>query len=706
MTADPTPAEMLAQYVTASAPNLYVVGCFDKSVTVLSQQIRALNLAYALVEEGVVAAADSPKRIAIVGGGFTGLTLAAGLLKKGVTSPITLFEQRDTLLPLQQGSDTRWLHPRIYDWPGEGSEADAAMLPVLNWTAGRASDVAVQTLASWEALLIDDPDVGPEHLRLYCNTRHLQIQSTGHGSPLKIEWVGERRDPATGNLAANMPTQAVGLSEQFDAVFLTVGFGLERETTDYYWRNETFGQPALNHQKLTRVISGGGDGALIDLLRVRISQYRQDRILDELFATRRVLRTALDALRSEYEADRGIPLFDRFEALALVGDGVRAELDAVLDSLRQRLRRDTDAVLRLRHKDIASLLNGEHSRVSFQNALLVYLLYRCGGFTPTVLLDRELASMVGVRPSDIVRRHGPDAAKQVGAILSDELWKPLEPEDHRPRQPDGNVRWPGGYFGYHGKTSQISRTNNAQRQSWRKEYLPGPTALVARTLCGSVAGFLRSRHPVDQRLRVTLHRLVRIGSDICLQQTCDYVGQKLSPTDRSSSGRTLGASAMTIGLAYRSKRVVRSIRKIAPDELSRATEKLQRAKSAQRMNASVGFVLAIPILQPSDAYFAPSSVAGVLYLDSAAPNFWLKDEDTEQLCHLVQAAVRSLEKAPPQTYDRLRNFELTRISTKPDPGEALETEIFEAFEFAPADPPATERPFQFNFDHSDLTPLE
>jgi NADPH-dependent 2,4-dienoyl-CoA reductase/sulfur reductase-like enzyme len=96
---------------------LYLVGIFERGVTVYSQQIRALNLVCTLVEHGNLscmartgnASVRPSKRttIAIIGGGFAGLTAAAALVKKGVVADITIFEQRDTLLPLQQGSDTR-----------------------------------------------------------------------------------------------------------------------------------------------------------------------------------------------------------------------------------------------------------------------------------------------------------------------------------------------------------------------------------------------------------------------------------------------------------------------------------------------------------------------------------------------------------------------------------------------------------------------
>ncbi len=203
---DDLPA-IIETYRVAGGP-LFVVGTFDKGVTVLSQQIRALNLVWALTESELVAV---PKKIAIVGGGFSSLTVAAGLLKKEVGAEITIFEERDTLLPLQQGSDSRWLHPHIYDWPGDGSEAPVAMLPVLNWTAARASDVVVQILTEWKNISAHEPKPS-----LFCNARHLQIYEVpGSDNRLQIEWVGEPRDPADGANLGDAQMTAVGLSEGF-----------------------------------------------------------------------------------------------------------------------------------------------------------------------------------------------------------------------------------------------------------------------------------------------------------------------------------------------------------------------------------------------------------------------------------------------------------------------------------------------------------
>ena len=193
----PSPDTILGNYRLPDHP-LYLVGIFARGVTVYSQQIRAFNSIWALVEQGILACKlkeDAPDpgalSIAIIGGGFAGLTAAAALIKKGVHADITIFEQRDTLLPLQHGSDTRWLHPRIYNWPADDSESAVADLPLLNWTAARASDVAAQILLEWSELV----KLKQEQLFVYCNAQHLQIHEGGAGEQgLTIEWVGDKRN--------------------------------------------------------------------------------------------------------------------------------------------------------------------------------------------------------------------------------------------------------------------------------------------------------------------------------------------------------------------------------------------------------------------------------------------------------------------------------------------------------------------------------
>ena len=364
---------------------LFLIGSFDTGVTVWNQQVRALNLARALIEQGFFLCNTDPdappdpatiKEIAIVGGGFAGLTLAAGLIKKRVNARITIFEQRDTLLPLQQGSDSRWLHPHIYDWPRDGSEAGVAMLPVLNWTSARASDVVVQVLNDWKRIAAEH-----EQLAIYCNARHLQIdRCEPRSGRLRIEWVAERR--AIDGMGNDANSGAMGASADYDAIILAVGFGLERSSESSYWRNETLGQPSLDQPRRTFMVAGQGDGAMIDLLRLRISQYRQDRILEEFFPNDGALTVAVRDIYNKFGPDTNNEgLFEEFEKLSEASHPCAKEFEALMRDLRRRLRRDTDAILRLQVRKFSELFEFDR-RISFQNRLLVYL-YKCGGFFPS-----------------------------------------------------------------------------------------------------------------------------------------------------------------------------------------------------------------------------------------------------------------------------------------------------------------------------------
>ena len=129
---------------------LYLLGSLERGVTVYSQQVRAHNLVWALqvlsTEAGIAV-----QRVAVVGGGIGGLTATACLLSLfGKAIKLPLFEKRQDLCPLQQGSDTRWLHPHIYNWPAAATKAPEASLPVLNWKAERASRVVDQILQNFQ----------------------------------------------------------------------------------------------------------------------------------------------------------------------------------------------------------------------------------------------------------------------------------------------------------------------------------------------------------------------------------------------------------------------------------------------------------------------------------------------------------------------------------------------------------------------------
>lgn len=90
-------------------------------------------------------------------------------------------------------------------------------------------------------------------------------------------------------------------------------------------------------------------------------------------------------------------------------------------------------------------------RISFQNKLLVYLLYKCGGFVPSDQLLGRLKREYGVEEKRVILRHGTDGRSDLAAVLSKGMSDLLRARGEDPvagkfpgRQPS-EIAWPGGF---------------------------------------------------------------------------------------------------------------------------------------------------------------------------------------------------------------------------------------------------------------------
>src|ERR1700744_2568054 len=83
-------------------PGVYLIGNYAGRINFYAQQIRALNLIWALFTSGKIKAGD---RVAVIGGGVAGVTAAVGLFQKEA-APV-IFERHRNLFPYQRDSAVR-----------------------------------------------------------------------------------------------------------------------------------------------------------------------------------------------------------------------------------------------------------------------------------------------------------------------------------------------------------------------------------------------------------------------------------------------------------------------------------------------------------------------------------------------------------------------------------------------------------------------
>ena len=197
----------------------------------------------------------------VVGAGAAGLTAAITAAELGVAALV--LEVSPRVFRAQAACDTRWVDPTQYDWPLDHWTSGRFPLSVLAMPFPWAADWADQIASLWFSSL-------------------QQFLSTPAGSRLRVETsarlgpVGSTPGLATLNVAY-LDAHQVAQTEACGALLLAVGFGTENvEAPPNYrgfafWERDPFALPnwGVSGSAPPRVlISGGGDGALQDFLRI------------------------------------------------------------------------------------------------------------------------------------------------------------------------------------------------------------------------------------------------------------------------------------------------------------------------------------------------------------------------------------------------------------------------------------------------------
>jgi len=453
-------------------PNVYVLGCFAKRVTLYSQQVRAFNLAYGLHKTGRV---PKTSRVAILGAGAAGLSAAAAFGQIGCE--VSLFEANDSLISLQRNAKHRWLHPFIADWP-DFADGDEAQLPILNWRAGSAADVAKQIETAWKAF-----ERSAKVTTVLCASKMRLTQRRGTPS-YNVHWCGVDHEEAT---------------KEVDAIILATGFGLEK-TNDYsisYWSMEDgLDDNFVNRTNERWLVSGTGDGAFADLMRCCFRDFDYPELIKYINLLNGGKGLSLD-IKEIYEEEQRFTNNDRIELLKSNSFPSDADLQRLADISSERLSKAFHQLSLEGFQEFTPLLKATGPEVfligkktdlyghgaSILNRLVVLILARLGAFTfllgPVAegmtkitkgsqkgKIEVTLPYPAGTKSFDrVILRHGTnpnigDIARSLltpNALVSLELaWKRLPAT----QDVSGRPRWPQGFFGPEGPKGSTKRSKD------------------------------------------------------------------------------------------------------------------------------------------------------------------------------------------------------------------------------------------------------
>jgi len=241
-------------------PHFFNLGGPLAPISIRDQMVRAQAIVEDAVAEGLIRAPDRP--LLVVGAAAAGA--AAAIWSAAHNVPTTLIDRGPGAFLLQAGCASREIDPGQYDWPIDhwiNPNFPCAALPVpMPWSANFSHLLA----AGWQGQLNAAPHAYPSLAVHYGTTlAGPGMMILGGVPPAPIGWTM----PLAGGLNGSHP---------FAMVLWTVGFAPEACTCGPYrgfafWETDPFALPNCGLPATTPadvVISGAGDGALQDFLRI------------------------------------------------------------------------------------------------------------------------------------------------------------------------------------------------------------------------------------------------------------------------------------------------------------------------------------------------------------------------------------------------------------------------------------------------------
>lgn len=373
-----TPNKIEQAMLVPNYKGVYSIGSTEKGkITVHSQQIRALNLAYALILTKKL----YKKNIAIIGCGIAGITISTALSKS--SCKLTIFDQHQMPLDLQRKSK-REIHPNIFDWPSINSSNKETELPFLNWKFDTAENIIDRLYIIWKEVLKRNK----RNIKLLTQKEVTRVEEIKDGDNFfsRVHY-NSNSNKNKGNLHE---------IDVFDFVIYAGGFGLEKKpksNSTLYWENDNYEQDVKFCEKVYTIF-GTGDGGLIDCIRIGLKDFKYHKFLedfaqDSLFIELGQAMTIIDEAikpRKNYKTDN--------EMSTLLRDGYNKIFSVKFKPIKEKFKhlykkRENVTVNLVGRTDTAFSLNS-----NVLNRVVLYLMIESGYINYSKLNDSKNLSVL------------------------------------------------------------------------------------------------------------------------------------------------------------------------------------------------------------------------------------------------------------------------------------------------------------------------
>lgn len=442
-----------------------------KRVTVSNQQLRAYLFADALMHQIIKRIEENQSndviKICIIGAGFSGISLSLRLIEyfeKYKNIEINLLEKGPYLMHIQRGCETREISPFVHMWPSNLTKEKSIrkiriknflsdkkiyfLESIYDWGCQSAGDLMTHYARHFLKQIKNLKVKGLEaNLKVYENVKDLIILNDKN---IKINFTGSEIKDHYGT--KENPTYT--FCNKTDYVIFATGFGVERNLSlkhlekrdlyfgNSYWRNDSFGQTSLYNKSNSFLISGYGDGAINDFLRLKVLDFSPERLLSYLFddhyqdkeashelseadiQAKNAINFVINKLKEIKESDGSfVSFFENYED----DECVNRFFECINEKLTPLLL-DVHIVFLLKkinHKSLLQILF-DNENAFFYNRFLLYCVWRVSEKVEFELIENNLDSYADLKKyidkyniidSNIIIRHGSDKGIPINDIF-------------------------------------------------------------------------------------------------------------------------------------------------------------------------------------------------------------------------------------------------------------------------------------------------